>query len=328
MLALYSAHANDAPQSTNYALRLEGSLGISQDDSGVPDQLDLLHGTHELLSAFRASKMQASPILLDTKDRLLYPCLANIKWRGFREPSKVLAIVPLFLTGLIGGFLVVGLNPRIPYNEDHRQFVEDLGHASAAAISERITYEHARAREDRLLKELTEKERFTRKLTKVASVGIYSTSASGEICYANSRFHQMVGMSNGQEETRISPFIDCVLPDDRDKASQAIEKCILHKTTVSINIRLRRTWLPPGSQVEEPCWILNSITPDIEDGRATGVIGCLSDISHNMWALRIQTEYTKVAEDAKRQQERFIVSLQDGIVSFIMLILQLGCDFS
>ncbi|TKA72244.1 hypothetical protein B0A49_06071 [Cryomyces minteri] len=306
MLILYSAHAEENTQSKCCALRLEGCLGIAQGHQAAPETLELHDGTEGFLPEFRSSKANGTAVLLNMPNDKLPTFLDGVQWRGFGEPSTVVVIIPLFVTELMAGYLIVGLNPRRPYDEDHKQFVQDIGRVSTAVLSSSISFKQAAAREARLSKELTERERFIRKLAEVATVGIYSISSGGALTYANSKYYAITGESDKPEGAYNLSFINWILEEDHSKAVHDFEDCKLHKRPQSTELRLRRKWTPPGSSAEEHRWVLCSSIPNIEDGEVTGVTGCLMDISHQMWNLILQKNSAHAAEEAKRQQERFI----------------------
>lgn len=315
MLILYSAHTQEASQTSTCTLNLEGCLGLPEGHQAIPNTLDLNHDSHGLAPAFRASKAHGSYITLDMPGGRLPELLDGVQWRGFDEPSHVVAVIPMFVTGLIAGFVVLGLNSRRPFNGEQKQFVEDMGRVSTAVLSENVSFKQAQAREAQLMKELTNRQKFIRKLAQVATVGIYSTTADGAITYANTRFYDINGLPRQDEGSQNMSFLDGILAEDKHKLSEAFDECRLHKSIKSIDVRLGRKWTPPGSTIEQDCWVLSSITPNMEDGKVAGVIGCITDISHSYYALQLQKNFANAAEEARRKQERFIVSL-DTIDSY------------
>lgn len=110
-----------------------------------------------------------------------------MKWLGFGEPSKTIVVLPLFASGTIAGFIILGLNPRRAYDDDYEQFITDLTRLSSAALAAMAGAEQSRLRETRLTRELTERERFIRHLAHIAPVGIYSLSSEGVITWANAK---------------------------------------------------------------------------------------------------------------------------------------------
>lgn len=313
MLVLYSVETGDASQVEICNLQLEGSLAIADGHLAIPDRLEIHDGNQGFLPALRFCKLQGTSVVLDMKEGRLPAFLDDVKWRGFGEPAPRVVITPLYVTGLLAGFMIMGLNARLPYDEDHSQFVEDFGRVCTAALSSSVSFEQAQAREAVLARELTERERFIRTMAEVATVGIYSTSSLGEITYANSKFHDIIRAPTNSKDHQSYRFAQVILEEDQQKAIDAFDECRITGTPASINLRLKRKWTPPGSSTEEHCWILNSIASSMEDSKVTLVIGCVADISHTMWALQLQKMAVKAAEEAKRQHERFIVSLRQSI---------------
>ncbi|GAB7356837.1 hypothetical protein MBLNU459_g7712t2 [Dothideomycetes sp. NU459] len=308
LLVLYSAQTDANGQSQRCTLRLEGCLGAPQGHAAVPDTLELNKGNQGFVPALRSSQALGASVAIDTPAGKVPDFLEGLEWRGFQETSNKIIVTPLYVTGLIAGFLIMGTNPRVPFDEDHQHFIEDFGRVSTAVLSSRIGFEQAREREAVLSTQLTERQRFIRKLAEVATVGIYSISTAGNIAYANSKFFDITGISRKAENADDLSFIDSILEEDQPKATNVLVECTAAKKPKSINIRLKRKWTPPGSSTEEHCWILNSITPNIESSKVSGVIGCVADISHTMWALQLQKIAVKTAEEAKRRHEKFIAS--------------------
>lgn len=96
-------------------------------------------------------------------------------------------MLPLFANGLISAFIILGLDPRRAYDEDYERFLTDLTRLSGAALNLSIGQEQARQREAKLVKELTERERFIRRLADVAPVGLFSLTMDGIATWANEK---------------------------------------------------------------------------------------------------------------------------------------------
>ncbi|TIA13541.1 hypothetical protein D6C80_06251 [Aureobasidium pullulans] len=306
MLLVYSAHVKPTSRSDHCTLHLKGSLGIKPPQGQALNTFDLDDSDHVLAPAFRSSKSLGHPVLLDTSHESFQHFRSGIDWRGYLEPSSRIVVMPVLTTGLIAGFIVMGLNPRRPYDDDLKQLVRDIWLTCTSVLSSSISFDQAREREKVLTRELTQRERFIRKLAEVTNVGIYSLSPTGILTYANPKFHDMLESTLETENGQVFGFDDFVLDDDLHKITAAHEVCKAQCTNVSVEIRLRRTWSPPGSSNEQPCWVLNSIVPDVEDGQIKGVIGSLSDIGHTMWALQLQKDSTEAALESKKHLEQFI----------------------
>lgn len=308
MLALYSAESGNTSRRDECIMHLEGSFAIPEGHQAFPTDLDLNDGDHGFLPTLRSCKAQETSILLDLTDDNLPRFLDGIEWRGAGEPTPKVVLTPLFVTGLIAGFMIMGLNPRRPYDEEHKQFVQDLGRVSTAALSLSVSSKQAQAREAVLARQLTERERFIRTMAEVATVGIYSLSDMGDITYANSKFYKITEASAKPNGFHGLWFADDILEEDQQTAVDAFNDCRSGRKSASMNIRLKRKWTPPGSSDEQHCWILNSIASNTENNKVVGVVGCVADISHTMWALQLQKNAVKAAEESRKQHERFIVS--------------------
>lgn len=307
LLVVYSTLAEDSIGGHSCSLHLEGALGIERGHPAIPDFLELNNGRDGFVSALRLARAKEASVLLNMGDGRAPSYLAkDVHWRGFGEPSKQIVVVPLFVSGLLTGFLVLGLNPRRPYDEDHKQFVEDIRRVSQGLLSSSISFDQARAREEKLTKELTAREKLARSVAEVATVGIYTHDVNGLITWANSRFWTITGLPDKPEFAYNLAGIDCVLEDDQAQATQEFAYCISRRVAQPYQLRLKKTWRPPGSSVDEPCWILVSSTPTIENNEIRGILGCITDISHLKWAEQLQINTAEAAKEAKRQQERFI----------------------
>lgn len=186
---LYSAEESTLNPCT---LQLEGTLGVPRGHVAAPETIEL-HGNalDGFMPGLRQARSRGVPILLKTRDDALPPFLADgIHWRGFQQPSHTIVGVPLTTNGQTAGFMIIGTNPLLEYDEDYQHFIEELGRLSSAALSSSIGFEAAKAREAKLYKELTETEKFIRRVADVTPVGLYVLSPSGLLTWANSKCTQ------------------------------------------------------------------------------------------------------------------------------------------
>jgi len=150
-LLVYSADLKVITSGSGHCvLHLEGSLGAPEGSDAVPNSLDLSVSTHPLAQAFNTSKSLHSPTLLDTPAGKLPTFLDHAHWRGYSEPSTHIVVMPLFTTGLIAGFVVMGLNPRRPYDDDLKQLVNDVWRSASSVIESSISFDQAVDREQTL----------------------------------------------------------------------------------------------------------------------------------------------------------------------------------
>jgi signal transduction histidine kinase len=306
MLLVYSAHVLPTQRSDCCTLQLRGSLGIGHAHEQTLRTIDLDSSTHPLAPAFRSSNALGHPVLLDTSGDAMTQFRQDVEWRGWREPSSLVVVMPIFTNGLVTGFMVMGLNPRRPYDEDLKQMVNDVWRTATSVVSSSTNFEKAEERERVLLRKLTQREQFIRKVAEITNVGIYSSSTAGILTYANPKYHEIVDDTPETGDGQAFGLETFVVAEDQSKVTKALEECKSRRTNISISVRLKRKWTPPGSLTEQPYWVLSSIVPDVEDGILQGVIGSLADIRHTMWALQLQKDSTEAALESKKHLERFI----------------------
>lgn len=306
MLALYSATVDGTPPSMKCRLHLQGTLGIESSSLAIPDDLEIHDAEGGFLPELRAAYASGSPVLVDMSRDGLPALLEGVKWRGFEVPSHVIIVIPVFVTGMVAGFLIAGMNPRRPYDDDHKEFARDLGRVSTGAVAASISFEQAQARERQLTLELTGRERFIRKLTEVASVGIYALSNEGALIFANQRYYEITGISDRPEDSYNMSVLNYADQDDQAQIVEVLGKAISEQRTTVLETRLKRKWTPPGTNEEQPCWILASAIPDVQGGEVVGVLGCITDIKELKWSEQLQRNAADAAKEAKRLQEKFI----------------------
>lgn len=79
------------------------------------------------MPAFRDSIQTREPTLLTIKDGTLSESLMeNFELRGFGEPCREALVCPIRPTTgeNVLGFLVVGVNPRRPFDDDYHGFIQ------------------------------------------------------------------------------------------------------------------------------------------------------------------------------------------------------------
>lgn len=170
-------------------LMLEGALGVSRSHVVAPEVIDLMDDSNLGFSpAMRQAKLSGLPVIVKSQYDPMPEFLSrDMQWRGFEEPSHTVVIMPLTTSERLHGFLVLGMNPRREYDEDSQQFVQELGALSAALVSSSIDFQEARQREEKLFSQLSETEKFIRRVADVVPVGLFSISASGYTTWANQK---------------------------------------------------------------------------------------------------------------------------------------------
>ena len=165
-------------------LRLEDCYGVYAGHKASPKLLDINANVEGLAPYFREAQTKNAPVILDRLPPFLHH---NIAWRGFGEPSRTIIVLPFALMGETLGFLALGLNSRRAYDKDMERFVQDLSLQCSTVIKARLDIDRMKAREMQLSKELSDTERFVRRMAEMAPVGMFHLSHDGMIKWANAK---------------------------------------------------------------------------------------------------------------------------------------------
>lgn len=150
---LYSVGDDDdgdyssATSGTSISLRschFEGGLGVPDGHIAAPLQLDLRRSLEGFVPSFREAMRTREPTLLRVRDGTLPEALLEgIEWRGFGDPCREAIIFPMrpTTTDNVLAFLVLGVNPRQPYNDDYKSFSTMLNRQLATSLASIILFE-------------------------------------------------------------------------------------------------------------------------------------------------------------------------------------------
>ncbi|KAL2158440.1 hypothetical protein VTH06DRAFT_4488 [Thermothelomyces fergusii] len=124
--------------------RLAGTLGVPENHPIAPETMNLRASNEPLPSAFGRAIDAPHPVLLRTSDGTFPPeLLEGLQWRGFGDPCRAAVICPIRPTKeeSVMGFLLLGLNPRRPYDNDYRQFISLLSQKLATSLASIVLLE-------------------------------------------------------------------------------------------------------------------------------------------------------------------------------------------
>lgn len=136
------ANALDVPFAMLYQLDIESALT----HTSTPDRLTLRgsigvpesHPLH-VKQGYIGDKHGIFPFLQDAAQdtATISPGkqFDNLDWQGFKEPSKQISISPLYNSGTLYGYLVMGSNPRRPLDADSDRLVKALSSTVANIIA-------------------------------------------------------------------------------------------------------------------------------------------------------------------------------------------------
>ena len=326
---------------------LEGSLGLPEGHRAAPAQIDLKEGRSFLGNVFRAAMKSEKPVLLRAEDGTLdATLLEGIEWRGFGDPCQAAVCCPIHLTGSgsVLGFLVMGVNPRRPYDDDYDLFVQLLSRQLATSMASVVLFEEEIAkgqREARLAaidriqlseelaartEEVAESEtKFTR-LAEFAPVGIFIANSQGQITYCNDMWYEITRVP--KEKINTENWIEYVKPEDKDMVLALWYDLVNNLVPMNAEFRFKTSWEDPNGN-QGDTWALASAYPEkSQAGKLKGIFGSITNISRQKWAEHFEKRRMEEAIELKRQQENFIDITSHEMRNPLSAILQCADEIS
>ncbi|KAH7076289.1 hypothetical protein FB567DRAFT_478898 [Paraphoma chrysanthemicola] len=305
---------------------LRGSVGLPKDSPAGPARLDLRED-HGFSPYFRQAMAARKPITVSfSEDATAANLVSGVQWQGYGDPCRAAAICPLNPTSSrdnILGFMVIGLNPRRPYDDDYHQFILIACRLLSTSLTSILLHEedihrreHAIANAEamklelkqQLLETQKEAERGALKFQRFAErsdIGIFILDMEGVYSYRNEAWFTILGPDD--REIRLGAAWDALIDDEYiGLGQQKFETLISTKEHQSFELRLKR--MGKGlTGLDEPMWIICSIFPETTDtGEVVEIIGCVTDISHLKWSEKLKDTQASSAQESKRQLENFI----------------------
>jgi len=336
---------------------LEASLGVPDDHPSAPQAIDLKTGTEgfgpifrEVIKAGRSlllrvtgdSILDGSPgsafsggssaIIEDPEDfigdaslEISDTMLEGFEWRGFKDPCRAVVVCPVSVTAgdSILGFLIVGVNPRRPYDEDYSLFIQLLTRQLATSLASVVLYEEevkrgeraaAMAALDRIklseqlairTQEAREIEKRFFHMAKYSPAGLFTANGEGQITYCNNKFYEISGVP----KDKVDNWVEYVRESEKDMVSERWNGLMDKGEPITFEFRFATP--SKDSRDDQPdTWVLFSAHPEKSDELDTGqlktIFGSITDISVQKWAQSFQKRKTEEAVELKRQQEEFI----------------------
>ncbi|KAK5051510.1 hypothetical protein LTR84_003162 [Exophiala bonariae] len=326
---------------SNKVCYLEGSLGIPADHVAAPSIIDMKTSTKGFASSFRQALTTDRPIVLRVDDGTLDArLLEGIEWRGFGDPSRVVVIAPIHPTTGEStlGFLVMGTNPRRPYDEDYDLFIQLLGRQLATSVASVVLFEEEirkgeraaqLAAQDRIelnnqlvarTQQAVEAENKFTRMAELAPVGMFIANIDGKITFVNDAWYDI---SSYPRDVQVrDEWINYIVEEDQPKVKDMWNTMLLKRRPVSMEFRFKTPWSDKLGN-RGPTWVLTSISPERnDDGILERIFGSMTDISVQKFAENLQTKRMEEAVELKRQQERYIDTTSHEMRNPLSAILQ------
>lgn len=287
---------------------LEGSLGIPEGHRAAPARLDLKRSTEGFVPSFREAMRTRSPTKLSTRDGSLPESLIEgIQWRGWEEPCREAIIFPLRPTEgeNVMAFLLIGVNPRLPYDDSYVTFVNMLNRQMATSLASVILFEEETRRGQTLSEQLAMQTLRMQRMTELSPVGMYYIDEHGVLVEANDRYYEITGHPRGDDSTLS--FRQTMHEDSVDTAMQSWNAYSTEHVKWQGELRLKKPWTDPYTGEVLDNWILAAGVPDYyPDGRLRNVMGSITDISRIKWAEGLKDIQLKEAEATRRATNNFL----------------------
>lgn len=308
---------------------LEGAIGYPSDHPGVLKRLDADSVTETFLPTFRDAIRAFDPTLLSRSDGSLPDTLVDgVYCRAFGDRCDAAVLCPIRSSGEnVLGFLLLGVDPRRPSDDGFHMFIQLLCRQLTTSLASAVLFEEEHRR-NRLAAhiaavdrhelsqqlairthEAIENENRFRRMADLAPVGMFHFSSDGMPIYANENWYEITQHPRGAEYPMS--WYNVIVEEDHAMMDLEWARLSVQGQPVSFEIRLRKPFSAAenvgGEKVEGVTWIIAAAYPErSKEGRITGILGCITDISRQKWAEDFQTRRMQEALELKRQQENFI----------------------
>ena len=326
---------------------LEGTLGVPEGHPAAPHHIDLKTGTEGFGLVFREALTFDRPVLLQTDNGTLNVDLIDgMSWRGFGDACRAAAVCPIHLTtgDSVLGFLVIGINPRRPYDDDYNLFVQLLSRQLATSMASVVLFEEEIKRGQRAAKlaaqdriELSEQlaartqeaveseTKFTR-MAEFAPVGMFIADSAGRITYCNDTWYEISRVP--KEKNSTDKWMDSVKDEDKTMVVNLWSNLINYTVPMNAEFRFKAAWEDRNGSKGDT-WVLASAYPEKNaDGTLLSVFGSITNISQQKWAEDFQKRRREEAVEMKRQQENFIDITSHEMRNPLSAILQCADEIS
>ncbi|POS87594.1 hypothetical protein EPUL_001719, partial [Erysiphe pulchra] len=326
---------------------LEGKLGIPANHPAALSPLNLRCNNDNFISQLRKAMKAERPILLTTDDNTLSRELIDgLELRGFEDPCRSAVIFPIRpITGEVTlGLLVMGINPRRPYDDDYSLFIQLLSRQLATSLASVVLFQeeikrgqkaaHLAALDrqelskqlDLRTREAIESEtKFTR-MAELAPVGIFIANFEGDIIFTNEMLWEI--SRHPRSEKNANSWMENINDADRKQVEKSWKLLLENKTAVTLEFRFKAPWIDRNGCQSET-WALMSAYPERNDeGNLKSVFGSITNISQQKWAEDHQKQRTYEAIEMKRQQDNFIDITSHEMRNPLSAILQCSEEIS
>jgi PAS domain-containing protein len=306
---------------------LKGAIGVEPDHAIAPSHIHLQQGAHALQPYLATAIRTKKATIVNLEELALSEFdIDMIDWKGYGEPCRLIIVCPLVPTTgeQVEGFLILGTNPRRPFDDNYQQFVHVMLRLLATSLASVVLFDDEVRRNERainqaaqlqeqLLAELQLKEKRFQRFAERSDVAIFILEPTGKYTYRNQRWYDMFDVAVGNEDV-MAAWLNIVFPEDLAKVEGVFTRLVVQKEAIFLELKTRMPWTPPpdlsqpeGEAVPHFKWILCSAYPEVDDkGDLIEIVGNVTDISQQKWAEGIQKIQTDIALESKQHLEHFL----------------------
>ncbi|KAF9697857.1 hypothetical protein EKO04_004056 [Ascochyta lentis] len=307
----------------------KGAIGVESGHPFAPPVIDIQDDSYVFHSyLIEAARLGKATIVHLADLNLPESVLANIDWQGYGDPCRVVVVCPIMPTtgdnAQVEGFIILGINPRRPFDENYQKFVHVTLRLLATSLASVALFdaevrqkekaiENAAALQKQLLDEIQAKEKKFQSFAERSDVAIFIMDAVGKYVYRNRRWYDMFEIAADVVDA-AQAWLSIVFPEDIPKCEGVFGKLIMEKVPVVFELKTQMLWSPPPELQQPECgasqhyrWILCSAYPELgPDDELLEIVGSVTDISKQKWAEGIQKMRTDTALESKHHLEHFI----------------------
>lgn len=313
---------------------LEGTLGIKSGHIVAPAQMVLEEDTEGFVPAFRNALEGNQPLVLLASDGTLPESLADgVEPRGFGAPCTT-AVVCTIRAGSFAkpiAILVLGINPRRPYDDSYEDFVALLTgqittpHVAAVVLKEEIRQGQTAARQAALdhahlseqlharTLEYRHSETIFSRFAERAAVGLVITNADGGVVYANQFWYDLVAYDRDLESPM--PWMSTVADADREHIGQMWSRLTVDKLPATLKLRLVKPTTASATASTKPQYtsVYCSAYPDTDEEGNLQIMACLMDISELIYVESQLLLRTQEVEESETRYKQFADGAPIGV---------------
>ncbi|OIW24050.1 hypothetical protein CONLIGDRAFT_657574 [Coniochaeta ligniaria NRRL 30616] len=329
-------------------ISLEGSLGAPAGHPAAVTSIDLRTDDEGFAPYMREVLAHPStPVVLRAEDGTLpEELIEGLAWRGFGDPCRTIVVFPVHPTtgDSVVGFIVLGVNPRRPYDEDYELLVNLLARQLATSLASVILFEEEIKRgqkaaslaaldrqelslqlHQRTQEAIESEYRFTR-MAEFAPVGMFIADGQGIINYCNDTWWEI--SRHPRSTNTMDVWMQSIRDEDRPGVEEVWRKLVNERVSISHEFRFKNSRVAhDGHPIDT--WVLMSAYPEKDaQGDLKSIFGCMTDISQQKWAENFQKLRREEALELKRQQENFIDITSHEMRNPLSAVLQCADEIS